>query len=95
MDTGKEVSIQCRLTNRTKLSLRANKKRTPESDATPQTTRKRRRFAPEGNYSLGAGDWRDRDDLAKLDGGSWMLRTAADVLSIDQEEVNRVLKAAE
>lgn len=39
--------------------------------------------------------WRDRMDLAKLDSGPWMLRAAANVLGIDQEEVDRVLRTAE
>lgn len=39
--------------------------------------------------------WRDRLDLAKLDGGPWMLRTAADALGIDQEEVDELLKASD
>ena len=37
--------------------------------------------------------WRDRQVLAKLDGGPWMLRTAADPLGIDQEEVDTLLRA--
>ncbi|RYH06121.1 hypothetical protein [Tropicimonas sp. IMCC6043] len=37
--------------------------------------------------------WRDRLELSKLDGGPWMLRTAADGLGIDQEEVDKLLRA--
>jgi hypothetical protein len=32
--------------------------------------------------------WRDRDDVAKLPNGAWMLRRAAEALGIDQEEVS-------
>ncbi len=38
--------------------------------------------------------WRDREELAALDGGPWMLRKAADVLGLDQGEVDKVLKNA-
>ncbi|RYH10509.1 hypothetical protein [Tropicimonas sp. IMCC6043] len=37
--------------------------------------------------------WRDRQELAKLDGGPWMLRTAADALGIDQEEVDKLRRS--
>ncbi|RYH10512.1 hypothetical protein [Tropicimonas sp. IMCC6043] len=35
--------------------------------------------------------WRDRVELAKLDGGPWMLRKATEGLGIDQEEVDKLL----
>ena len=37
--------------------------------------------------------WRDREEVARLPNGAWMLRTAADALGIDQQEVDRLLSA--
>ena len=37
--------------------------------------------------------WRDREEVATLPSGPWMLRRAAEVLGMDQEEVDRLLSA--
>lgn len=36
--------------------------------------------------------WADRDDVAKLPAGAWMLREAAKVLGIPEEAVDEVLR---
>lgn len=37
--------------------------------------------------------WRDRNEVAALPSGAWMLRIAANALGIEQEEVDRLLSA--
>jgi len=38
--------------------------------------------------------WRDREEVARLHSGGWMLREAASALGISEEEVDKVLTAA-
>jgi DNA-nicking Smr family endonuclease len=53
-------------------------------------------FFPADTLPWARETWRDRDEVAKLARGPWMLRRAADVLGMDQEEVDRLLtKSAE
>ena len=51
-------------------------------------------FFPEDILPWARETWRDRDEVAKLPGGAWMLRKAADALGIDQNEVDRLLAQA-
>ena len=50
---------------------------------------------PEDRVAWARDVWRDREEVAELDSGAWMLRTAADALGIDQEEVDRDLKGSD
>ena len=43
---------------------------------------------PDDRQTWARETWRDRKEVAKLDGGAWMLREAAKVLGIDEEEVD-------
>jgi hypothetical protein len=48
-------------------------------------------FLPKDRLPWARETWRDRDEVAQLPNGAWMLRSAADALGIAQEEVDRLL----
>ena len=39
--------------------------------------------------------WRDREDVAKINSGGWMIRHAADLLGLDRELVDDLLRRTE
>ena len=46
---------------------------------------------PEDRATWAKGIWKDRHEVAQLDGGAWMLREAARTLGIEQEIVDDLL----
>lgn len=46
---------------------------------------------PEDRVAWSREVWADREDVAKLPGGSWMLREAARVLGLPEEAVDELL----
>ena len=48
---------------------------------------------PEDRVAWAKEAWRDREDLARLPSGSWILREAAKVLGLPEEEVDALLSS--
>jgi hypothetical protein len=48
-------------------------------------------FLPEDIIPWARETWRERDEVARLPNGAWMLRCAADALGIDQGEIDKQL----
>ena len=49
---------------------------------------------PDDRATWAKQTWRDREEVARLHSGGWMLREAASALGISEEEVDKVLTAA-
>jgi len=47
---------------------------------------------PEDRVSWARETWRDREKVAKLPSGAWMLREAAKVLGLPEEVVDELLR---
>ena len=47
---------------------------------------------PENRVRWARETWRDRDEVAKLPSGAWMLREAAKVLRLPEEAVDELLR---
>ena len=47
---------------------------------------------PEDRLTWAKDIWADREEVAKLFSGAWMLREAAKVLGLSEEEVDAVLR---
>ena len=47
---------------------------------------------PEDRQAWAQETWADRDEVAKMPSGAWMLREAAKVLGLPEETVDEVLR---
>jgi hypothetical protein len=47
---------------------------------------------PDDRQAWARGIWKDRDEVAKLPSGAWLLREAAKVLGISEEVVDQLLR---
>ena len=48
---------------------------------------------PDNRVTWAREVWADREDVAKLPSGAWMLREAAKVLALPEEAVDKVLRS--
>lgn len=46
---------------------------------------------PEDRRQWAEDTWRDREEVARLPGGAWMLRNAAEILGLPEEAVDELL----
>ena len=48
---------------------------------------------PDDRRQWAEDTWRDREEVARLPGGAWMLRNAAELLGLPEEAVDELLSA--